>query len=68
MKTQKIKTKRSAAKRFKITANGKVMHKRSGTNHFGRRKRGNRQRALRIPNVLGPADAHRIRVALGKTK
>ncbi|MCK5832459.1 50S ribosomal protein L35 [bacterium] len=68
MKKRKIKTKRAVAKRFKITANHKVVHKRSGTNHFGRRKRGNRKRALRTPNVLGTADAHRVRKALGKIK
>ena len=68
MKKRKIKTKRAAAKRFKITANGKVVHKRSGNNHFGRRKRGNRKRALRIQNVLGSGDMHRIKKALGKTK
>jgi large subunit ribosomal protein L35 len=67
LKKNKIKTNRSAAKRFKITANGKVLHKRSGTNHFGRRKRANRKRALRIVNVLGHADARRVKRALGKT-
>ncbi|HHS49861.1 MAG TPA: 50S ribosomal protein L35 [candidate division Zixibacteria bacterium] len=68
MKKNKIKTKRAAAKRFKITGTGKVVHKRAGTNHFGRRKRGNRKRALRTPNVLGTPDAGRIREALGKIK
>ncbi|RKZ28963.1 50S ribosomal protein L35 [bacterium] len=68
MKKNKIKTKKGVKKRFKITGNGKVVHKRSGTNHFGRRKRGSRKRALRIQNVLGPNDSKRVRRALGKTK
>lgn len=67
-KKNKIKTNRGAKKRFKITGTGKVVHKRSGTNHFGRRKRGNRRRRLNKDNVLNKADAQRVRQALGKIK
>ena len=68
MAKNKIKTRRGVKKRFKITGSGKIVHKRSGTSHFGRRKRGSRKRALRIPNTIGPSDSKRIRRALGKTK
>jgi len=64
----KIKTKKGARKRFKVTGTGKIMHKRSGNNHFGRRKRGNRKRALRVPNVLNKSDARRVKQAMGKIK
>jgi len=64
----KIKTNKGAKKRFKITATGKVMHKKSGSNHFGRRKRGSRTRSLRVPNVLQTAEKNKIRKALGKIK
>ena len=68
MPKNKIKTKKAAAKRFKITGTGKIVHKRAGKIHFGRRKRGNRRRALSIKNTLGPADSKRVRLALGKKK
>ncbi len=43
----KFKTNRSAAKRFKITANGKIMHKKSGKSHLLRKKTRKRKRHLK---------------------
>ncbi len=64
----KIKTKRGVKKRFKITATGKIVHKKAGSIHFGRKKRGSRKRTLRIKNVVDSSDVKRIRRSLGKTK
>ena len=67
-KKNKIKTRKGVAKRFKVTGTGKITHHRAGTNHFGRRKRGNRKRALRTPGVVKPCDRVAIRRSLGKVK
>ncbi len=45
-KKLKVKTNRSAAKRFKITANGKILCKRSGKSHLLRKKNRKRKRRL----------------------
>lgn len=67
-KKNKIKTRKSVSKRVKITGTGKIMHHRAGTNHFGRRKRGNRKRNLRTPAEVKPCDRKAIRRSLGKIK
>ncbi len=36
----KIKTHKATAKRFKVTKNGKVIHRQSGQNHFNARESG----------------------------
>tara|TARA_B100000029_G_scaffold361290_1_gene354254 strand:- start:229 stop:417 length:189 start_codon:yes stop_codon:yes gene_type:complete len=43
----KMKTKRSAAKRFKVTGTGKIKYSPGGNSHFGVRKKSNRKRRLR---------------------
>ncbi len=42
----KVKTNRSAAKRFKITATGKILHKKSGKRHLLVKKSRKRKREL----------------------
>ncbi|NPA38871.1 MAG: 50S ribosomal protein L35 [Thermodesulfobacteria bacterium] len=42
----KMKTNRSAAKRFKVTATGKVLHKKSGKSHLLRKKNRKTKRHL----------------------
>ncbi|MCS7149642.1 MAG: 50S ribosomal protein L35 [Caldimicrobium sp.] len=42
----KMKTNRSAAKRFKVTATGKIMHKTSGKRHLLRKKSSKTKRTL----------------------
>jgi len=44
----KIKTRKTAAKRFKITAKGKVLHGHAGMNHLMMKKSGSRERRLEI--------------------
>jgi large subunit ribosomal protein L35 len=61
----KIKTHKGLKKRFKVSANGKVSHKRCGSSHLNSHKSGKRIRRLRKKSVLKiNAEAHRIRRAL----
>ncbi len=52
----KMKSNRSAAKRFKVTAKGKVMHFRAGKSHLLRKKNRKRKRNLKKAVVLSPAN------------
>lgn len=56
----KIKTSRSAAKRFTFSKTGKVMHKRSNLRHLLTGKSRGRKRRLRQPGVLNRADSATI--------
>ena len=60
----KMKTHKGIQKRFKITANGKVRHKRANTGHLMSGKSGNRCRSLRKPATLKPAFTKHLRTAL----
>jgi large subunit ribosomal protein L35 len=55
-----IKTKKSVSKRFKITANGKVLRKQAGRRHLCQSKRPKRRRNLRGSVVVHATDAYRI--------
>jgi large subunit ribosomal protein L35 len=55
-----IRTKKSVAKRFKITATGKVLRPRAGRRHLLQAKSAGRRRNLGKVRVVGPTDAHRI--------
>lgn len=65
---QKLKTRKGVAKRFRVTATGKVVHDKAGTIHFGRKKSGSRRRNLNVKNVLQTAEAKKVRLCLGKKK
>lgn len=54
------KTKKSVAKRFKITARGKVLRSRAGRRHLLQGKSPGRRRSLRKKVEVGPTDAHRV--------
>jgi len=56
-----IKTKKSVAKRFKITAGGKVMRTSAGRRHLCQTKSPKRRRNLRGPSVVHPTDEYRIK-------
>ena len=43
----KMKTNKAAARRFKITATGKVLHKQAGRRHLNEWKSANKKRSLR---------------------
>jgi large subunit ribosomal protein L35 len=60
----KLKSKRGAKKRFKVTATGKVKAARSFRRHILTSKSAKRKRQMRRAVVLGPADEKRILRAL----
>jgi large subunit ribosomal protein L35 len=59
-----IKTKKSVAKRFKITATGKVKRSRAGRRHLLASKSPKRRRSLGKATPVAEQDAHRIQQAL----
>jgi large subunit ribosomal protein L35 len=61
----KLKTHKGMKKRFKVSANGKVQHKRCGSSHLNSHKSGKRVRRLRKPTALTvAAETRRVRSAL----
>lgn len=56
-----IKTKKSAAKRFKITASGKVMRASAGKRHLAQSKNAKRRRNLRGTTTVDSTDEYRIK-------
>jgi large subunit ribosomal protein L35 len=55
-----IKTKKSVAKRFRITARGKVMRSRAGKRHLLQTKSSKRRRSLGTAKLVDPTDTYRI--------
>lgn len=55
-----IKTRKSVAKRFKITATGKVMRSRAGKRHLLASKNPKRRRNLGTLKQVDATDAYRI--------
>ena len=62
----KQKTHKGVKKRFRITANGKVKHRRAGTSHLQVRLSSKRKRMLRGTGVLAKPETAKIHEALGK--
>ena len=56
----KIKTKRSAAKRFQFTANGKIKRKKAFLRHILTKKSSSLKRKLRKSGLVAPADVKRV--------
>ena len=59
-----VKTKKSAAKRFHITATGKVMRTKAGRRHLMQAKGPKRRRGLRAASQVDPTDKYRITQSL----
>lgn len=57
----KMKTNRSAAKRFKKTASGKIRRQKANKSHILTKKRRKRKRKLRKPALVSKADEKRVR-------
>ena len=51
----KMKTKKSAAKRFKVTGSGKVVYNKSGNRHLSTKKSPKRKRNLRKETSMSKA-------------
>ena len=60
-KKLKLKTHRGAAKRFKVTATGKILRMHSGKRHILGTKRPKRMRHLKKLTLVSPADAPKVR-------
>ncbi len=57
----KMKTRRSAAKRFRVTPTGKVKYKKQGLRHILTKKSRKRKRNLRKVAILSPEEAKRAK-------
>lgn len=62
----KMKTHKGVAKRFRVTANGKVKHRHSGTSHLAWRMTSKRVRNLRGTDPVATCEEKRLIKALGK--
>ncbi len=61
----KLKTHKGMKKRFKVSANGKVQHKRCGSSHLMSHKNGKQVRRLRKKSTLDvSAESRRVRNAV----
>ncbi len=63
-KKLKKKTHRGAAKRFKVTATGKILRMHSGKRHLLGTKKANRMRRLKKLTQVHPADVFNVREML----
>jgi large subunit ribosomal protein L35 len=61
----KMKTNRSAAKRFKITGKGKVVRRQANKSHILTKKASKRKRHLRDSKIAAKGDASRVKRMLG---
>ncbi|HSV75050.1 MAG TPA: 50S ribosomal protein L35 [Chthonomonadales bacterium] len=62
----KLKTRKTAAKRFRVTAGGKLVRRCTGLNHLMRKKTLSRRRRLLKGDVLSKCDARRVSRMLGQ--
>lgn len=60
----KMKTSRGAAKRFKVTASGKLRRRHAAKSHLLTGKAARRMRPLKGPALVAPADQRRIKALL----
>ena len=60
----KMKTKKSAAKRFKITGSGKVVHQKCGNRHNSTKKSQGRKRRLRKKTTISSAMNRRTKIMI----
>jgi large subunit ribosomal protein L35 len=63
-KGSRSKTRKSVAKRFRISAGGKVKMNKPGRRHLAGSKNRKRKRTLAIPGQLKPMDARRVKDSL----
>lgn len=60
----KIRTRSGAKKRLKVTASGKIKHKKQGLRHILTKKPSKRKRALRALTLVHEADMPRMKKTL----
>ncbi|MEN6373093.1 MAG: 50S ribosomal protein L35 [Armatimonadota bacterium] len=57
----KIKTRKTAAKRFKISAGGKILHGHARMNHLMMKKSSSRERRLELETAVTKGDLKKIK-------
>ena len=62
----KMKTNRSAAKRFRRSGSGRFRRRRAYHSHILTKKSRKRKRRLRLPTLVSRADTKRVKRLLGK--
>jgi large subunit ribosomal protein L35 len=60
----KMKTRKSAAKRYRLTGSGKVRYKKQNLRHILTKKNSKRKRRLRQPAILSSVEADRAKKLL----
>ena len=60
----KVKTRKAAAKRFRITKKGKVLRRHAKMRHLLQCKSSKKRRSLRKAGLVAPADIARVRYML----
>ncbi|MPN51103.1 50S ribosomal protein L35 [bioreactor metagenome] len=60
----KMKTRKAASKRFKVTGSGKVRYKKAGLRHILTKKNAKRKRDLRHAGVLDATEVKIVKVLL----
>lgn len=60
MAKAKMKTRKAAAKRYKLTATGRVLHKQVGRSHLLSKKSSKRKRRLRLPSEVAPGFVRKL--------
>ena len=61
MAKNKLKTKRAAAKRFKVTGSGKIMRRKAYKGHLTAKKSPNRKRRLRKGTELSKSEFKNVK-------
>lgn len=61
----KQKVRKSLARRFRVTKNGKVIHRTQGGRHLRRKKSKKQLRNFRVPKVIMGGYAKKIKQMLG---
>eukprot|EP00890_Picochlorum_soloecismus_P006528 jgi/Picsp_1/6/NSC_00006-R1_plastid ribosomal protein l35 len=64
----KLKTRKAAAKRFKVTGSGKVTVRHAGKNHFQEKKSGKRKQKLSMKHVASDTQMDNIKGCLPYAK
>ena len=63
-KSGKAKTRKSVAKRFKVTGTGKLLRRKQGKRHILQKKSSKRKRSLGQATLASKADVPRIKESL----
>jgi len=60
-KMPKMRTKKSAAKRFKVTGTGKIVRRNTGKGHLMMKKSGSRKRRLTLESGVASGERQKVR-------